>query len=429
MKMIDIIKKFDNFGTNISLTMNKSHNYKTTMGGLINIIIYILLGVACYLFGKELWEKRNPSTNTSTIINPTPRIQEYHKDFEFNIGVRNKQTLAYFIDPSIYSVVSIFYVYDAEAAQFNTFYLNMEECTQDSFDPNHVKLFDSFPYHHYWCISKNQTTDVKLEKLYGQNNFKMITTNVIPCQNSSSFDKCASQEKIDSILDGTYITINAISSVSQPGNYSFPFQIILEDYFSSISNLFTTDMTIYLKEVEFRSDDGIFTESWQNMFGFETEAPLMNFLNKDYYMFSLTFELSDRKDLIVRYYYKLQNLFAQIGGLFNFCNVSFVLLFRFYNKFCFYREIIDKIYSKEVKRHSEILNIKHFEILKLKQNIPIKRHHNNDKITLFQYISSKFRKNNIELNNKIKKYLEMRSDIENKVEITSYLKIFNDIEK
>lgn len=56
------LEQIDVFGLPIQLTYKKNPNHRTALGGVLSLCLLTIFFVAIYFFGKEVIERKNPTT-------------------------------------------------------------------------------------------------------------------------------------------------------------------------------------------------------------------------------------------------------------------------------------------------------------------------------------------------------------------------------
>ena len=102
------INELDIFGLKIQLNYKRNETHKTVFGGFLTIILYCLFGIAIYYFGKELYEKKEPTTiyNEEFIENPKSFFIN-NRTFPFSIGLEDGNTSRHYIDEQIFTLEAV----------------------------------------------------------------------------------------------------------------------------------------------------------------------------------------------------------------------------------------------------------------------------------------------------------------------------------
>lgn len=104
--MISLIKYVDFFGETPSLFINSNKKTKSTIGGILTILVSIFFVFCMFLFEKGIWRKESPITNLSVMPNSDPKHIVIFEDFELVLTLRDNGSGSFetFIDEKIYSI-------------------------------------------------------------------------------------------------------------------------------------------------------------------------------------------------------------------------------------------------------------------------------------------------------------------------------------
>lgn len=198
---MNFLTSVDQLGHNQFFKINGLTSFKNVFGGLISLFFIIAIFVCSIYFGRTILEKTNPITNSYIENDSSPaeiRLDKEKWDFFFGLQYKNKL----YIDETIYTVKTRMYTFTS-----NVFYIKdikTEACTKDSFTNNTYSSFSKYNFNEAICISKTQNTDLMLNRLWGQEDFKYIEISLYPCRNetknSSKSITCQSDEIINKYL-------------------------------------------------------------------------------------------------------------------------------------------------------------------------------------------------------------------------------------
>ena len=87
------IQKLDVFGEMPKLLIKNEIRNHSLFGGLMTLVLICISIVAFCLFAQELFIKTSPSVNLSTQTNTHPDQINYFNNFEFLIGIQNKNNI------------------------------------------------------------------------------------------------------------------------------------------------------------------------------------------------------------------------------------------------------------------------------------------------------------------------------------------------
>jgi hypothetical protein len=338
----------DMFGEPPTFYIEGNKSNKTIIGGVLTMIVYIFSIICCYLFGRELWLKKNPNTNMKNIFDPSPFGVTYFKDFEFFIGIEETFSGQFntFIDERIYSLSLTLNTFKNGSWEYRD--INLENCKNNSFTPEKYVLFKDYVYENNWCVSKNQTIpleELKVNGLFGKENSNFMFFNFIKCSNSTSNNKCAPKEEIEKYLNSTYISIYYIDNFIDTKNFQQPLYNTITDKFFSSSINSQTQVNLLLQNIEFESDIGFMIEDMDTINGFQTQDFTIEkeFTSRGDIFTSVAIQFVANKWQYNRKYYKIQDLSAQVGGLVKFFSIIVSLCLNIFNKNSFNQLIFRKV--------------------------------------------------------------------------------------
>jgi len=371
--MKSVLKSADILGSSVHFNINGERNLTSNLGIILSFTIYLLMLTAMFMLGQELWQKNNPSVNSSYELEESPPgVPLDFKNFDIFVGIENKVSNVLYVDDQIYTVkASLFSYHKNETSSFFVSRdFNVEPCHENSFDQGSVmrKIYNKGG----WCVSRNQSIDfseIIVRGLYGKENFQMIQIFLEECRNSTKASNtnsnnnsndnnnknlfCKDKQTIEEQLNATTITINVIDNFVRTSNYQNPTSQRVANYFFHVSKNSFSSFTLYLKHLDFVSDSGLILSDSQEIKTFKNDYFLMGGSPnppKDHFA-GIYIQMIDIREKYFRRYYKIQDLFAQIGGLFKFFQMAAGLLMYRFNAFNFSSELIKMVFlmDKEVK--------------------------------------------------------------------------------
>jgi len=361
----------DLFGHSPSFIINNNLQYKTFFGGILSLIAIIISIITTIVFSKELFLKKSPSVNFNTETNLNPDILHYFDNFEFIIGVQN-ESYTVTIDDSLFSAKGfIFNTTVNESGVFNrVFEIDLQPCNLALKNSPNYDLFKKYNLENFYCISKNQSkinlNDIYLKEFWGNNGFQMLQVKFYECKNTSESQKCATEERILSALSYTEVSIYLIDNFVRTNNYKKPFERGIREIFSVASINFLVSLTQYYHHAQIISDNGIIFTTNSKIDGFKKDELTkdINYNRTTDNFATLTLQLNNYIEKYQRKYYKIQDLAAQAGGVFNIIMIICVFIIKYYEENYYFEFLINKYF--EVK------------LIKKKNNIHYKDDNNND---------------------------------------------------
>lgn len=372
----------DTFGRNPHFLIKKNPKIFSAFGGIMTIALYIVAGISLLFFGQELIYRTNPSVNLSSKSTNHPEEIPYFNNYEFMIGLRNTageiliNERIYRMEATITEIVPL----DEDGHNFYQMTeINLERCNETYKDLNFNGTFGRLDLPNYYCISRNQSKPLEyygIKEYGGNSNFKSIEVQVLDCVDPDEEGICEDKSFIDYYLGMASLHWVMLDKLVDTRNHKHPFQPSLRENNFYVSNAYTLQMSQYIKHLNIYSDDGyIFTT--QN----EQKTFQLDFITEStvYYRIlpffaSITIQLSNNIEEFHRNYYKLQDLAAQVGGVFETISFALGLVTFFYTEHNLYEYLINKFFEikinedKKSKKSSHHLKFKKEEELSPKES-------------------------------------------------------------
>ena len=397
----------DLFGHSPSFIINNKLQYQTFFGGILSLIAIIISIITTIVFSRELFLKKSPSVNLNTETNPNPDILYYFDNFEFIIGVQN-ESYTVTIDDSLFTAKGfIFNTSINESGIFNrVFEIDLQPCNLALKNSPNYDMFKKYNLENFYCISKNQSkinlNDIYLKEFWGNNGFQMLQIKFYECKNTSESQKCATEERMLNALSHSEVSIYLIDNYVRTNNYKKPFERGIREIFSEVSINFLVSLTQYYHHTQIISDNGIIFTTNSKIDGFKKDefTKDINYNRTTKQFATLTLQLNNYIEKYQRKYYKIQDLAAQAGGVYNIIMIICVFIIKYYEENYYFEFLINKYF--EVK------------LIKKKNNIHYKDDNNNDnnETKKSKNKTLKFDKNDSKLKN-----------INNTYEIKNHMKI------
>ena len=349
--MMTLITKIDYLSLDPKVYVEGKENRKTCIGGLLSVLTIILSIMGSYYFGQEVWMKKNPVVNQSIeSLQEPPTLKLDKESWDIMFALQNDNS--FFNDPRVYTVeASTFHVQPNNTLILKK--INMENCLEESFSETLYPYFKNYNVKNLVCISKKQegyeNNTLTIQKQFGQADFKLLLFLFKPCQNSTSSSIiCESPEDIQKKIGTTYFSLFTIDNFTRTKNLTHPFVKYTYNNFiaTGIGSLYT--ISLYLNHKTITSDMGILFYEEKVIKSFGVNEFKMNYNPKsaeDGTFLRLEVHLKSVQDNIFRKYLKLQELMAQIGGIFNLVNIISKIIIYFINHFYYKVYLVDMFFN------------------------------------------------------------------------------------
>jgi len=348
-----LFKKTDAFGETVNLQFQKKPKFNTIFGGILTILIYSLtLGLIISLIEKII-KKNEPRTNSSTLYYEyAPTINFLKDDIKFGFGFYTS-SIEEFNDPSYFTWSVTKFILDKR----NGFSLTKPLVSYD-LCKNTPKLFDTAKYNYtdqaianqmdnFYCLSDYNTS---AEGSFSRDYFENLQIEMFKCKNGTaetpSNVTCKTEQEINDKLQGGYFEFYYTNRYIDVTDYVNPVKEFLDVYFITLDPFNARFSDFYLKRVNITSDEGaIFEEKvTQEYVMFDHYRELFDIKSSESLIIS--FYVNSGKNFLDLYrtYFKLTDMAAVVGGIFNVCIVVGEILTRFVSEVQVKIKILNTLY-------------------------------------------------------------------------------------
>ena len=367
------ITVIDLFGHSPTFIINNSIHHKTFFGGILSILAIIVAIITAIFFSQELFLKKSPSVNFNTESNLNPDILHYFDNFEFIIGVQNESYTVTIDESLFYAKGFLFNTTINESGIFNNVYeIDLQPCNLALRNSPNYDIFKKYNLENFYCISKNQSkinlNDIYLKEFWGNNGFQMLQIKFYECKNTTESQKCATEERLHNVLTNTGLSIYITDNYVRTNNYKEPFQRAVHEIFSQVSINYIVSITQYYRHTQVESDNGIMftTSSKINEFKKDEFSKDINYNRTSPNFITYTLQLNNIIEKYQRKYYKIQDLAAQVGGVYNVIMVICLYIVKLYEENYYFEFLINKYF--EVKLYKKNNNISNKDINNIYNN-------------------------------------------------------------
>ena len=361
-KFKNFIVLIDLFGHYPSFVIHKRLLHKTFFGGIMTIIVVFIAVISTIFFSQELLFRKCPYMNISTEIYNNPEKIDFYDNFEFAIGIKNPNNNLFEINESIYYIkaflikiiVNSSCIYNIKES------INMKICSETFNESNiNYDLFKNLSLDNLYCISneQNDINNIYINEFIGNNNFQKIEIQLYECTNLTN-NNCLSENEINTFLNTT-LSYYVINNYIRTNNHQNPFQRTINEYNYYISNELYISLNQNIHHLEIETDDGFMFTTNNKILSFKTEKIIQNVRlknnNKENFI-SLSIQLNNNIEKYYRKYYKIQDLAAQVGGVYNTLFLICLLFLRMYEDNSYFQYLINKFF--EVRFEDTLYNQK-----------------------------------------------------------------------
>ena len=351
-KISKLILSSDFFGKVITFEDNNEQTVKNIVTGAITIIMYSIIIVLSYFFGKELWERKKPSSflNEIKVINAEYEMIEFPVIF----FIANESLRPLNVNLDVYDIGLQTVFYKNNIPDYSS-YLIQEECDITQFP----KRFQSQLQLITTLIKENKYTPlcfpfIPEAQIISSNSLTLELTNIVlrifNCNDDQKFGgikythskplkKCDKETpKYNKTFRLLFYFLNNFIDVS---NETDPLEIDRTLRNVIIDTQYQTQMDFFISSVQLKSDNGWIIEDtkiYDSLVLSEVQYQLSYNNSEIELLFSGVFQVTNNKKIINRKYLKIQELLATIGGMFNGILITLKILTYDFSKYIYNKE-------------------------------------------------------------------------------------------
>jgi len=353
MEYLSYFLLLDSFGVNMSFYVKGYRDYRSHLGGLITIIIYVGTVLCAVIFAQQLWIKNNPTVNTASAVYPNPTKLYYPDNFFFMFSVNIDEIP--FIDEKIYRTFGYIKYKVNSTEKVLQQNISLDICSNvfnESF-----KYYDSIKHlnlSNFHCISLDKDLnngigkeDLFINEFWGHDGFQMLQIKVYDCLSiTQNENECSSLDEIQAKLKSPIISYYTLKNYIDTNNYKNPYVPGLQENFYYVSYNKYISATEYLKHIQITSDYGLlFTKEENN--SDSTVDSMVEYSEADPEggkIFTMSIQLTNKIDYYTRSYFKIQDLGAEVGAIYGALHMIFSILFQLYNTSKLFNNMINSFF-------------------------------------------------------------------------------------
>lgn len=381
--LLSLVVEADLFGKPLIFEKNMSQKHNTLIGNIVTKIILITSSLLGFLFGKEIYERKTPTVISTEEIIPTSRIT--FRDYPVII------TFSYFDGTPLKNATSAFSWSTAilklnDDQTFEPSYITgLQQCNASDYTLPYNKMITTF-------IKFNEEKGLKGNELFCINpsiviqnghtelNSTMANIKFSFCDSNSdnrNMNKC--HPDIEKIKQDIFIATVTFDVFIDPNNYTDPIRYYTNIQPHQTSQFFMKRNYVNIEKSKLTTHKGWLFEDIEDIevLTLKSSTRDVNPTVRDE-VFQLSLFSPTRRNTSIRRYMKIQDLLANIGGVFNFLLVASSLLINNYVDFNFYlsyllelkRDEFNKLISN--KRRGALKDNFNFQNLSLNLNDSVK---------------------------------------------------------
>lgn len=367
--MSTFIKLLDYYSLNVNLTYNGKEKYSTVFGGLLTLFSIVIVLINAWLIGNDIIKKEEPTVITSdedlgyTYPNYTISYDNFFLGYFFSDHQNNP-----FEDETVLKVVPIYYTskYDTNGTLvYEEEELGLISCS-DYFTQNNIQFpMSSAVMEPLKCINN---LNHSVGGFWTVDYVKYIYFSIYTCRNNTlkPHEKpCKPQEEIENTLTKLFFNIFYESVMVNAKNYTHPMKrIISEDWYVMQASLFK-EIDYHFENYVVKTDTGVIFNSDMDVkssLGFQKirqdykviENDDDNDHNDNNLIFMFQFYISNKNKIYQRTYIKIQNIFANLGGIIQVTIIVTKFFFNFYVKKKFIIKIMNNLFDFDLKNKTNV---------------------------------------------------------------------------
>ena len=394
----------DHFSQQPSFKYNGKHQFITTFGIILTIILYILLIILGFISGKELWEKKSPSITSSEIYYSNPGKLDLINELFFMVSLEDEKLKPH-IDESIYTTILKISRYNEITKEFQIEYVDLTRCSNIiNKNSKYYNLVKNLDLYNFYCINTNEkTNNLYINEQWGNKGFVMAALNIKPCYTKDDISNCKNDSYIDEYLKDKILNFYFINNLFDGENYKKPLFPYLDEKFYYPTSLKFTKVTLFFKQIKISNSNNILNvfskNSIINSFSLDNfVSSTLDSKNREDPIFQLTFQNKNILRVYKREYYSISQWISEIAGIYYLFQIIFSLLVRPYSTSEFYLDLISDLYAsvnKTIKRVIKIdnkLNINNNNLIIKKQRYSSDVNDNSKKNILIEIINNENKK-------------------------------------
>ena len=315
----------------IAIYYNNREKHSSLFSVFLSFIIYIVvLFLTIYLF-IDFLNRKYPSTFFyKTIVENTGKIYLNETDFFHFVNIYSQESYDNIDNYVVVGFISNSSNYN-EFGSSNIDYWLYEKC-EESDSKNFVGKLNKTQFNRGLCIKKYYNSSE--EKFYNKDESKFeypydlngiesedhlfYVIGIFSCNfelNNFKPNNCSITNDNEDLLSGDTAILYLSSAFPDLENYTYPIKGKINSFSSNIRSIFTSSKSLIFHSLKVSSDDGIFFHRIINYYSLvlDSQESKMNYEIKPSTLFFI--QIGNDIDYYKRFYSKLQDIFARIGGM------------------------------------------------------------------------------------------------------------------
>jgi hypothetical protein len=334
--MSRILNTLDTTGVKPQFLLSGKQNYTTTLGGVISLLNIVILGLIIYAFGKNFFERTEPSM-IQNIIYPE-RYPNYTLgvDLNFTYAARLEDIDGNVIKRTDLVYIDFIYLHyeikNGDWALIKNKTLDYKLCEQNNFEK--PELFERQGLKTAYCPDfKNLPVGGGWDETY----IKFVRATIRSCKEgnfNNKGEKCGTEQEFKEILKNRLFISNYYQEYFvDSDNYDKPMDLVYTTHFYMLDPLVMKKSFYYFRMGTIVTDYGwiLKDEESYRKFTFDslvTDSISISQLSESQQntLGEISLVFSKKQEKFMRTYTKIQNLAANVGGIIKvFYSVNMVI--------------------------------------------------------------------------------------------------------
>ena len=356
------------FYENFPLRFKSQRRHRTLLGLIFTFIILLFFLLFLIISLIQLFGRKNLNIIESKDINPD--ISLTLDDIPFYFAVFNPYDQ---IDSSIIKASMLYITYNIENKYYNTEIINLKQCTlNNSLSKDIENDYPILSEISYLCPEKN-SLNYNLKGKILENSYSSFYFMIEKC-NSSISPNCKSESEINSVLSDSNVLFLYPEAFVDHYNQNNPLRKKLRFKILTINLSLNKVYTLLLSSIKYASDNGIFTQSFNNYSYFYAEEIQLELHDQSDYVFALTFSVGQIQYEYIRSYDKFPTILSNLFSLISTLNIIFNIILSYFLRRMLLIDTINEIFFNKEKMNEGLF--------KLMKNSEKKKKISNDEIQL-----------------------------------------------
>ncbi len=371
---MSIFKLIDFFGLSVHLRYHKKTQYNTKFGFLFSIIAIISCLIVILYYCIRVFKHDNFSIIQNTEQLYGKKILNFSR-VPLLIGFINDGGRPVEIDPKYIKITLDKNDHYPEKNKEGIMHLRrestsikLEYCDLNKHfnnDSETIEMINDYEYNKYLCVVPGQNLSIAGRFGDSIHGYDMLEIHLIKCENTSTYNECASFDEIKKFYKNSYLSILYLSETLNHYDFHNPIRkTFRSEVFTTVSNS-VKRYYYYFAPGEYISDNGFVFQSNESFEFFEYQNTQLDFVDEEdqsYYsgqtLIEVSFSSVDKFITYERSYPKIQDSLGNIGGWIRIILTVCQFLSNYFSEKIFILDIINKITVFKDKKKSNNLSIR-----------------------------------------------------------------------